>query len=86
MNTFTRPNSWVHVPKAARRLPHGPILPLGTVLPIERVRRSLWARILAAASTATKSPRVKADAGGKAGKSSLTLSTAAQPLSPLPGG
>mgnify|MGYP000613186174 CR=1 FL=1 len=42
---FHSPGDWNHVPKAARGLPHGPILPMGTVLPIERVRRPLWARI-----------------------------------------
>lgn len=45
MTAFSRPNEWVHVPTSARGLPRGPIKPMGTVLPIERVRRPLLARL-----------------------------------------
>lgn len=45
MTAFTRPGTWNHAPRAALARSRGPILPLGTVLPIERVHRPLLARL-----------------------------------------
>ena len=45
MTGFTRPGDWNHAPRAALGRSRGEIKPMGTVLPIERVRRPLWARI-----------------------------------------
>lgn len=45
MTTFDKPGDWTHVPTAARGLSRGPIKPMGTVLPFERVRRPLLARL-----------------------------------------
>lgn len=41
----SEPGDWNHAPRAALARPRGPILPFGTLLPIERKRRPLLARL-----------------------------------------
>lgn len=45
MTPFSRPGDWNHIPRAAKAVSRGHILPMGSVLPIERVRRPLMARL-----------------------------------------